>query len=128
MTARTDANLQSPIANKGYTNGNVRRFLKKLDVASPCWQWGGCINKEGYGRVTVNGVSQYAHRVAWLMFVGPVPDGLELDHLCRNRSCVNPDHLEPVTRSVNVSRGASKALVHNAREVRYGRAVPSSRR
>ena len=53
----------------------------------------------------MDGTAKKAHRVSWELLVGPIPEGLELDHLCRNHGCVNPDHLEPVTHAVNVRRG-----------------------
>jgi hypothetical protein len=76
----------------------------------PCWCWTGSINRGGYGRVNVKQSDgawgpQTAHRVAYQIFVGPIPDGLEMDHLCRVRHCCNPWHLEPVTKTVNVRRG-----------------------
>lgn len=71
----------------------------------PCWEWIGYRRKDGYGRVTLVGVTIMAHRYAYEASVGKIPDGLELDHLCRNRCCVNPKHLEPVTMLENVRRG-----------------------
>lgn len=70
-----------------------------------CWEWPGAINK-GYGRVSLNGRVQYAHRLVFEHFVGPIPEGLEPDHLCRNRRCANFEHLQPVTRKENNNRGA----------------------
>ena len=72
---------------------------------SGCWLWTGRLDPKGYGTVHVFGKSQRAHRVVYELFVGPIPDGLELDHLCRVRHCVNPDHLEPVDHKTNVLRG-----------------------
>jgi hypothetical protein len=72
---------------------------------SGCFLWGSCINAAGYGLVKLKGRSRLAHRAIYEMTCGPVPAGLDLDHLCRVRSCVNPAHLEPVTRQVNASRG-----------------------
>lgn len=75
---------------------------------SGCWLWERHIKNNGYGTITIKDggrwLTKHAHRVSFQAFVGPVPDGLDLDHKCRVRSCVNPDHLEPVTRSVNLSR------------------------
>lgn len=68
---------------------------------SGCWLWMGFINKGGYGRLK----RYFAHRVSYELMKGEIPAGLDLDHLCRNRACVNPDHLEPVTRQVNCQRG-----------------------
>lgn len=87
------------------------RFWNKVDKngplfnGEPCWLWTAARSSEGYGRIAVNRISSYAHRVAYEMEVGPVPDGLQLDHLCRNRVCVNPAHLEPVTTGENTRRG-----------------------
>lgn len=69
-----------------------------------CWLWDGALNN-GYGHMTVRNKQVGAHRVSYMAFKGPIPKGLDLDHLCRVPCCVNPDHLEPVTRQVNVLRG-----------------------
>jgi hypothetical protein len=86
--------------------GLQERLLKKVDKISksPCWQCVGFINQNGYAIITRNYRPKRAHRVSYELFVGPIPEGLELDHLCRNRSCVNPKHLEPVTRKENLRR------------------------
>lgn len=75
------------------------------NAVTGCWEWVGDRTDEGYGRCA----GAPAHRVAWLMFRGPIPDGLALDHLCRNVSCVNPDHLEPVTTAENNARKPVRA-------------------
>jgi hypothetical protein len=76
----------------------------ELGHESKCWIWTGNLNDRGYG--LVSGMkSRLAHRAFWIEKNGPVPDGLELDHLCRNRACVRPDHLEPVTHKENMVRG-----------------------
>jgi hypothetical protein len=74
---------------------------------SPCWDWTGYKDEKGYGRIYKEGLNKYAHRYAYEHFVGPIPDNLEIDHLCRRRCCVNPEHLEAVTHRVNVARGTS---------------------
>lgn len=81
----------------------------------PCWLWTGYIMPNGYGSQTVLGRSVYAHRYAYELAVGPIPKGLEIDHLCRVRRCVNPAHLEPVTRQVNTLRGTSSAAYYALR-------------
>ena len=81
------------------------RFWEKVDKTATCWLWRASIRNHGYGRIKVNGRAEQAHRVAYELLVGPIPEGLTLDHLCRVRLCVNPAHLEPVTQKVNIRRG-----------------------
>jgi hypothetical protein len=71
---------------------------------SGCWLWAGAL-RSGYARADLNGRKVSVHRAMWEEANGPIPQGLELDHLCRVRACVNPGHLEPVTRLENVRRG-----------------------
>lgn len=72
--------------------------------ATGCWRWTRFIDKDGYGRFTWKREVRQAHRFAYRAFRGPIPDGLTIDHVCRNRACCNPDHLEAVTRAVNTMR------------------------
>jgi len=85
------------------------RFWAKVDKTETCWLWmGGRNNGYGYFRLGgTGGPRAYAHRFAYEQLIGPVPDGLQLDHLCRVRHCVNPAHLEPVTSRENCLRGES---------------------
>lgn len=92
----------------------AERFWSKVRKTEKCWEWLACISN-GYGRFGVNGRVKQAHVFAYELTIGPVPEGLELDHLCRNRRCVRPDHLEPVTRRVNLLRGNTIAAVHSAK-------------
>jgi hypothetical protein len=70
-----------------------------------CWLWTGYIDRDGYGLITFMGKTRRAHRLTYELLTASIPDGLTIDHLCRERSCVNPDHLEPVSQGVNVMRG-----------------------
>lgn len=74
---------------------------------SGCWLWIASVNKGGYGQCYRGGKLHRAHRLVYSLMVGPIPDGLQLDHLCRRRCCVNPEHLEPVTAKENVRRSLS---------------------
>lgn len=78
-----------------------------------CWEWLAS-RSDGYGRVTWQGRQRPAHRVVYELLVGPIPAGLQIDHLCRNRGCVNPAHLEPVTQRENLMRGETIPARHAA--------------
>lgn len=83
----------------------IEVFVEHIDIAdNGCWLWTGRKLPFGYGRFSANG-PHLAHRFSYEFFVGPIPQKLTIDHLCRVPSCVNPDHLEPVTLAVNVMRG-----------------------
>lgn len=81
---------------------------------SECWTGLGAKNSNGYVYVKLGGKSVPAHRIAYELAYGPIPPGLVIDHVCRNRECFNPDHLEPVTNRENIRRGL--AGQHNARK------------
>jgi hypothetical protein len=86
------------------------RFWEKVDLDNPdgCWEWFGANSGDkwgAYGHMWVDGRHQRAHRLSYEWYVGPIPEGLQLDHLCRNHSCVRWDHLEPVTNAENGKRG-----------------------
>lgn len=87
----------------------AERFWEKVDLGL-CWEWTAFRDVNGYGRFGVGSRTagtarvMQAHRWAWEHLVGPVPPGLELDHLCGNKGCVNPDHLEPVAHDENMRR------------------------
>lgn len=91
---------------------DLTRFTSKFSVneATGCWEWSGARDRGGYGRFTFRGRLHAAHRVAYELFVGPIPEGLDIDHLCRVRNCVNTEHLEPVTTRENIVRGLAPAL------------------
>lgn len=83
----------------------------RVNVTESCWLWQGSVGSHGYGMVSVAGRPLLAHRYFYQELAGPIPDGLELDHLCRVPLCVRPDHLEPVTHRENLLRGMSRAGV-----------------
>ena len=93
------------------------RLWSKVDMRGPmsspylgpCWVWGAAKTTKGYGVIRVAGRLVAAHRLAYELVRGAIPDGLEPDHLCRHHACVNPAHMEPVTRSENIRRGKAAA-------------------
>lgn len=98
-----------------------QRFWEKVDRSGgpeACWPWTAYIARTGYGMFTVEaGWVTTAHRIAWELTRDPVPPGRQLDHLCRNRSCVNPAHLEPVSSRENTMRGLSHVVARANQEV-----------
>ncbi len=94
----------------------IDRFLAKVDKqADGCWLWTGFLHSNGYATFYTGTRKQMAHRFAYEYYVGPIPDGLQLDHLCRVRSCVNPEHVEPVTSRTNLLRGHTVTAAHAAK-------------
>lgn len=85
-----------------------------------CWNWKKGKNKKGYGRLKHNGRVHFAHRYFYEKANGPIPEGLSLDHLCRNRGCINPSHLESVTTRENILRGEGLAA-NQARQTKCKR-------
>lgn len=99
--------------------------LDRIDLSSPdgCWEWTGVTNDGGYGVVGFNCKMSRVHRIVYEFLVEDIPDGLTIDHLCRNRRCVNVDHLEVVTHKVNILRGTGVSAI-NAKKTHCLRGHP----
>jgi hypothetical protein len=91
----------------------VRRFWSKVGFTEGCWIWLAGRFSEGYGAFFFEGQNVGAHRMAYELLVGPIPEGMQLDHLCRSRACVNPQHLEIVTQLENIKRGVRQNAQRN---------------
>ena len=104
-----------------YIKGHGRRDNRPFYIVDPetgCWNWNLSMRGNGYGRICVNLKIVPAHRYMYERLKGPIPDGLQIDHLCKNTRCVNPDHMEPVTNTENMRRrDATKLTVDQARAI-----------
>lgn len=94
----TNIDLLAPLRRKPHATHGI---IDRIEVGD-CWEWTGHLDQDGYGHYGKSG--RLVHRMIWEILVGPIAPGLHLDHVCRNRRCVNPDHLEPVTSEVNARR------------------------
>ena len=101
-----------------------RLMAKIIKEESGCWRWSGKKDANGYGRIWFEGKETLTHIVSYRLLVGEIPEGLELDHLCRNTSCVNPEHLEAVTHRQNMERGINiNILSHRLGVCRRGHSL-----
>lgn len=96
--------------------------VRDMGYLTPCFIWRGHPNNKGYGQVVLAGKQMYAHRAMYEQRVGPIPEGMQIDHLCRTRLCVNTDHMEPVTHRENLMRGVGAKLTDE--QIKAIRAVP----
>lgn len=121
----TDARIDLPAQISAYTSApcqahGANGFWSRVDRSGgpdACWPWLGAINQKGYGRRYHEGKDTTAHRVALLLSGQSIPDGYTVDHLCRNRLCQNPHHLEAVSHQTNVLRGDTLSAAHARRTV-----------
>ena len=91
----------------------IRTLLRNVrPTPSGCWVWTGPLDSDGYGKASADGRSVIAHRWLWTLLRGALPPEQHLDHLCRNRACVSPDHLEPVSCGENLRRGHLARRTH----------------
>lgn len=102
-------------------------FDSRVDKSESCWNWTGTINVHGYGSMRINGKTKLAHRISYEKSVGEIPNGMQIDHVCHRRSCVNPAHLRPVTQKQN-QENLSKPRSDNQTGVRGVSWVPSRKR
>jgi hypothetical protein len=110
--------------SQGYSPTNLWPHVRKTET---CWYWTGAVKNNGYGEVEIQGEDRQlaVHRVTYEMAKGRIPDGMVIDHLCRNTVCVNPDHMEVVTNTENLRRGNGFNGV-NARKTHCIRGHPLS--
>ena len=93
------------------SDSSFERFLSKIDSSGECWVWTAYTRRDGYGRIKIGRKMFLSHRKSFLWSRGYLTEGLQIDHLCRNHSCVNPDHLEEVTQRENILRGEGKCAM-----------------
>lgn len=95
------------------TPREAARFWAKVDKTGTCWLWTASVGNHGYGQMGVAGGVQLAHRIAYALAFGEIPEGLTIDHLCMVKRCVNPGHLEAVSRAENVRRAHDSGVYYS---------------
>jgi hypothetical protein len=98
IRSRRGRPMGGPVRRSG---NDPERFWEKVERTDGCWAWTAYAGPDGYGRFMFNGVPRLAHRVSYEWAFGSIPVAVEIDHMCHNRVCVNPDHLREATRSLN---------------------------
>lgn len=112
QSAHSDSLHDAPIRRCDSRKPLTERFWARVDVVvGSCWVWTGAVGDHGYGRITEKGKRYRAHRMAWLINCGEIPEGLSVLHKCDNPSCVNPDHLFLGTQKVNIADGIQKGRI-----------------
>jgi hypothetical protein len=123
IRSRRGSEMDRPI---GKRSPDPERFWQKVKKTGACWEWVAYRDRAGYGRFMVGGVPKLAHRVSYALAFGSVPEGSEIDHVCHNPACVNPDHLRPASRSHN-AQNMSGARADSASGIRGVRLRESGR-
>ena len=95
----------------GLTLNPMTRFWERIRIDGSCWLWTATLWPNGYAQMSINGIKRLIHRWAFETFRGPIPEGLQIDHLCRRKNCVNPAHLDVVTNRENTIRGDGPRLL-----------------
>jgi hypothetical protein len=95
----------------------MERLLSKIKIVDGCWVWQGYLTQSGYGQVQHGSKLEYVHRIFYRHYKGQIASGLHVDHLCRNRACSNPEHLEAVSPRINTLRGVSSPAVNSRKTV-----------
>ena len=110
------------LINRYYNQMEMDRFWSKVDKTDSCWNWLSGVDKDGYGRFHFEYKTRRAHRFSYELTKGNIPEGYQIDHLCRNHLCVNPDHLEVVTPKENTLRSpiAPASINHNKKYCKRG--------
>lgn len=99
-------NWREPMPRKYKGKSVHENLVAHLKIGNECWIWAGCLDGQGYSIIHAGGSRYFAYRAIYEMVYGPIPKELEIDHLCHNRKCVRPDHLEAVTHAENMRRSA----------------------
>lgn len=105
----------------------IEKFFRYVKATDSCWEWGKTIQSNGYGFFCVNKKYYYAHRVSFFIFNGYLTEGLNVDHTCMNRKCVNPEHLREVSKQISVIENSNSLAAVNSRKTACPRGHPYSR-
>jgi hypothetical protein len=110
---RLHGDVSDDWARRGTSDAKQRHVLMAKMRVDPlgCWAWTGTKTAAGYGQMRVAGRREYVHRISYQLHKGAIPDGLAIDHLCRNRACINPEHLEAVHPKTNAMRGRAPGIL-----------------